>query len=123
MQQLLRVLAAIILAQGVAVTAAPVQAANGVVLVGCNLFSAGGPTVTFVQAAEVPGTTGAFRQAGSSAYRVSARRTSQIGLAPRSCPRLIGDGLAFQAMDVFGRDSVKHSGSSARIELVRLGAL
>jgi hypothetical protein len=105
MQQLLRVLAAIILAQGVAVTAAPVQAASGVVLVGCNLFSAGGPTVTFVQAAEVAGTTGAFQSGGF----VGLSGFSSEDFTNRPCAEvlsgLIGDGLAFQAMDVFGRDS------------------
>jgi hypothetical protein len=105
MQQLLRVLAVTILASCLALGAAPVQAANGVVLVGCNLFSAGGPTVTFVQAGEVPGTTGAFGPGGF----VGITGPGAEDFTNRACAEvlsvLIGDGLAFQAMEVFGRDS------------------
>jgi len=105
MQQLLRVLAVTILAQCVAVAAVPAQAANGVVLVGCNLLSAGGPTVTFVQAGEVAGTTGAFASGGFVGITVPGSED----LTNRACAEvlsgLIGDGLAFQSMEVFGRDS------------------
>jgi hypothetical protein len=105
MQQLLRVLAPIMLAPCVALAAAPVQAANGVVLVGCNLFSAGGPTVTFVQAGEVSGTTGAFASGGF----VDLSRFRAEDFTGRNCAEvlsgLFGDGLAFQAVEVFGRDS------------------
>lgn len=105
MQQLLRVLSAFILAQGIAVTALPVQAADGVVLMGCNLFSAGGPTVTFVQSPEVSDGIGDFQPGGFGG--ISGFRSEDfIG---RSCAEvlslLFGDGLAFQAVEVFGRDS------------------
>jgi hypothetical protein len=105
MQQLLRVLVAIVLAQGIAVAAVPVQAANGVVLVGCNLFSAGGPTVTFVQAAEVSDTTGAFGPGGFVGITVPGSEDFTNRACAEVLSGLISDGLAFQAMEVFGRDS------------------
>jgi hypothetical protein len=105
MQQLLRVLAAIIVAAYVALAAAPAQAADGVVLVGCNLFSAGGPTVTFVQAGEVSGTTGAFGPGGF----VGITGPGAEDFPNRACAEvlsvLIDAGLTFQAVEVFGRDS------------------
>ena len=104
MQQLLRVLAALMLAPWVAVAAVPVQAA-GVVLVGCNLFSEGGPRVTFVQVPEVSDGIGDF-QSGVFAG-ISGLRSEDF--IDRNCAEvlsgLISDGLAFQALEVFGRDS------------------
>jgi hypothetical protein len=105
MRQLLPVLTAILLAHCVALAAAPVQAANGVVLVGCNLFSAGGPTVTFVQAAEVSGTTGAFAPGGSGGITGFGSEDFTNRACAEVLSGLISDGLTFQAMEVFGRDS------------------
>jgi hypothetical protein len=104
MQQLLRVLIAIVLAQCVAIAAAPAQAA-GVVLVGCNLFSAGGPTVTFVQTAEVSGTTGAFGPGGFVGITVPGSEEFTNRACAEVLSVLISEGRAFQAMEVFGRDS------------------
>ena len=59
MRQLLRVSVAAVVASGFAI-AASVQAADGVVLVGCDLFSRDGPRVDFVQSHGVSGTNGDF---------------------------------------------------------------
>jgi hypothetical protein len=104
MQQLLRVLAVIILAQCLAVAAVPVHAA-GVVLVGCNLLSEGGPRVTFVQSPEVSDGIGDFQP--GALVGISGLRSEDF--TDRDCAEvlsgLIADGLAFQALEVFGRDS------------------
>ena len=105
MQQPLRVLAAIALAQGVALAAVPVQAANGVVLVGCNLFSAGGPAVTFVQAADASDPTGAFGAGGFGGITVPGSQDFTNRPCAEVLSVLIADGLAFQSMEVFGRDA------------------
>jgi hypothetical protein len=106
MQQLLRVLAVLILAQSVAAAAAPVQAA-GVVLVGCNLLSAGGPRVTFVQGPDISDGIGEFQP--GAFVGISGFRSEDF--IDRNCAEVLAglsaDGLAFQAMEVFGRDSAQ----------------
>jgi hypothetical protein len=84
--------------------AVPVQAA-GVVLVGCNLFSAGGPTVTFVQAADASDPTGAFGAGGFVGITVPGAQDFTNRPCAEALSALISNGLAFQAMEVFGRDS------------------
>ena len=105
MQQLLRVLAITSFAQCVAIAAVPAQEADGVVLVGCNLLSEGGPRVTFVESPPVSDAIGEFQPGGF--VGISGLRAEDF--TDRECAEvlsgLIGDGLAFQAMEVFGRDS------------------
>ena len=99
MRQLLRVSAAAAVALGFAV-AAPVQAADGVVLVGCDLFARDGPRVEFVQS------HGVSRKDDDSRFfsGPNLRPTAFVG---RECAEviseLVDDGLTFQAMDVFGQ--------------------
>ena len=101
MRQLLRVSAAAAVALGFAV-AAPVQAADGVVLVGCDLFARDGPRVEFVQS------HGVSRKDDDSRFfsGPNLRPTAFVG---RECAEviseLVDDGLKFQAMDVFGQDA------------------
>lgn len=105
MQKLLRVSVAIFLAQCVALAAAPVQAADGVVLVGCDLFSEGGPRVAFVQSHGVFDTNDDFQR--RRFFGVSGLRSDDF--EDRDCAEIlsgvIDDGLNFQAMQVFGEDA------------------
>ena len=105
MQQLLRVFVVIVLAQCVMIAAVPIQAANGVVLVGCNLLGEGGPRVTFVQSQEVSDTADDLQR--RRFVGISGLRSEEF--TDRDCAEvlsgLIDDGLVFQAMVVFGRDS------------------
>ena len=101
MRQLLRVSAAAVVASGFAV-AAPVQAADGVVLVGCDLLARDGPKVEFVQSHGV-----SRKDDDSKFFRGPIFRSAAF--VGRECAEvlseLIDDGLKFQAMDVFGQDA------------------
>ena len=104
MRQLLRVLVAAVVASGFAV-AAPVQAADGVVLVGCDLFAGDGPSVAFVQSHGV-----SLRNGDSGRRRfVSGPSFRSADFEGRACAdvlsEVVDDGLKFQAMDVFGQDA------------------
>ena len=105
MRQLLRVMAVFILAQCVAVGAVPARAANGVVLVECDLFAEGGPKVTFVQS---HGVSNDDDQIGRRLFvGITGLRSSDF--AGRDCAEVLSgvlnDGLNFQAMQVFGEDA------------------
>jgi hypothetical protein len=84
--------------------AAPAQAADGVVLVGCDLFSRGGPTVDFVQSSGVAKLNGKSKRrlfVSGSAFRSASfegRPCSEV------LSEVVDDGLEFQAMNVFGQD-------------------
>jgi hypothetical protein len=86
-------------------SASPVRAGDGVVLVGCDLFSRDGPRVTFVQS------HGVSRNDGSSKRTrfVSGSGFSSDDFEDRDCAEVlseaIDDGLIFQAMNVFGEDA------------------
>jgi hypothetical protein len=101
---LLRVLRAIVVAPCLMLMAAPVEAADGVVLIGCDLFSRE-PRVEFVQSHGV--STGS----GKSNRRrfVSGSNFRSDDFEGRDCAEVlseaIDDGLVFQAMNVFGQDS------------------
>ena len=105
MRKLLKVWLATVLAQGFVLAAAPAEAADGVVLVGCDLFARGGPRVEFVQS------HGVERRDDDSIRRrfFSGPDFRAADFEGRGCAEVlsevIDDGLDFQAMDVFGQDS------------------
>jgi len=102
MRQLLRVWAAIALAHGFVLAAAPVEAADGIVLVGCDLFSRDGPSVAFVQSHGVKAKSKRRRFVSGPGFRSAA-------FEGRDCAEVLSevvdDGLDFQAMNVFGQDA------------------
>jgi hypothetical protein len=105
MRKLLKVWLATVLAPGFVLAAAPVEAANGVVLVGCDLFARDGPRVEFVQSHGV-----ARRNGDSIRRRFFSGPDFRAGdFEGRDCAEVLSevvdDGLKFQAMDVFGQDS------------------
>lgn len=104
MRQLLRVSVAAVVASGLAALA-PVHAADGVVLVGCDLFSRDGPRVEFVQSHGVSRTTSDSKRRRF----VSGPSFRSADFEGRECAdvlsEVIDDGLKFQAMDVFGQDA------------------
>jgi hypothetical protein len=105
MRKLLRVWLATVLAQGLVFATSPVEAADGVVLVGCDLFARDGPRVDFVQSHGVE-----RRNDDSIRGRfVSGPDFRAAAFEGRQCAEVlsevIDDGLDFQAMDVFGQDS------------------
>jgi hypothetical protein len=83
---------------------APAQAGDGVVLVGCDLFSRGGPTVDFVQS------SGVAKLNGKSKRRlfVSGSGFRSADFEGRPCSdvlfEVVQTGLVFQAMNVFGQE-------------------
>jgi hypothetical protein len=105
MRKLLKVLPATVLAQSFLLATAPAQAADGVVLVGCDLFARNGPTVAFVQS------HGVAKRNGDAIRRrfFSGSGFRSADFEGRDCAEVLsevtGDGLEFQAMDVFGQDS------------------
>lgn len=103
MRKLLEVWIATVLAPGFVLAAAPAEAADGVVLVGCELFTEGGPSVAFVQSHGVSETDSDRRRF------VSGPSFRSAAFEGRNCAEVlaevIDDGLEFQAMDVFGQDS------------------
>ena len=103
MRKLLKVWLAIVLAQGFVLAAAPVEAADGVVLVGCDLFARDGPSVAFVQ------THGVSKTKSDRRPFVSGPNFRSAAFEGRDCAEVlsevINDGLDFQAMNVFGQDS------------------
>jgi len=102
MRQLLKVWAAIALTHGFVLAAAPAEAADGVVLVGCDLFSRDGPSVAFVQSHGVKAKSKRHRFISGPSFRSAA-------FEGRDCAEVLSevvdDGLEFQAMNVFGQDS------------------
>ena len=105
MGQLLYVVSAMLLAQCFVLAPAPVRAADGVVLVGCDLFSEGGPRVTFVQSHGVSDSDDDSN--GRRFFSTSGFSTDDF--EDRDCAEVLSevieDGLGFQAMKVFGEDS------------------
>jgi hypothetical protein len=99
-----RVPTALVLAPWLLFAAVPAQAAEGVVLVGCDLFSNGGPRVDFVQSHGVSKKNGkAKRQLFVSG---SGFRSNDFEGRPCSevLSEVVDDGLVFKAMNVFGQD-------------------
>ena len=105
MRQLLQVSIALALAQCVMLAAVPVQAADGVVLVGCDLFSNDGPRVEFVQSHGVSRNDSKFKRR----LFVSGSSFRSADFEGRPCSEVLSkvadDGLQFKAMNVFGQDS------------------
>ena len=105
MRRLVQVSVAIALAQCLMLAAAPVEAGDGVVLVGCDLFSSDGPSVAFVQS------HGVSRKNGNSNRRrfVSGTTFRSTDFEGRPCAEVLSeaadDDLTFQAMNVFGEDA------------------
>lgn len=101
----LRLLTALALTPWLMIAALPAQAAQGVVLVGCDLFSNDGARVTFVQS------HGVSRKKGKSGRRlfVSGSSFRPTDFEGRPCAEVLSavedDGLVFKAMDVFGQDA------------------
>ena len=105
MQRLIRVSIAIALAQCFLLAAATAQAAEGVVLIGCDLFSQDGPRVAFVQSHGVA-------RGGNKAKRrlfISGSGFRPTDFEGRPCAEVLSeaadDGLVFQALNVFGEDA------------------
>jgi hypothetical protein len=102
--QLRKVLRATIVMPGILLASGPVMAADdGVVLVGCDLFSEGGPEVTFVQSHGVSESDSGPRRL------IGISRDRSDDLEGSNCAEVlsgaIDDGLEFEAMAVFGEDS------------------
>jgi hypothetical protein len=107
MRRLLLVSVGIAVVHCLVLSAAPARAADGVVLVGCDLFGDDGPRVTFVQSHGVSRIS-----AGSSKKRrgfVSGSSFSSAAFEGRDCADVLSDAvdadLVFQAMNVFGQDA------------------
>lgn len=102
MRQLLRVSSGTVIASCLVLVTAPVEAADGVVLIGCDLF-AREPRVAFVQSHGVSRDDNADRR-----RFVSGPDLRLADFEGRACAEVlseaIDDGLRFQAMDVFGQD-------------------
>jgi hypothetical protein len=104
MRQLLRVLGGTVIAPCLMLVTAPLEAADGVVLIGCDLFSRE-PRVEFVQS------HGVSNGGGKSNRRrfVSGSSFRSDDFEGRDCAEVlseaIDEGLVFQAMNVFGQDS------------------
>jgi hypothetical protein len=100
-RQLLRVLSGTVIASSLVLVTAPLQAADGVVLIGCDLF-AREPRVAFVQS------HGVSRGGNADRRFVSGPGFASADFEGRACADVlseaIDDGLRFQAMDVFGQD-------------------
>jgi hypothetical protein len=81
----------------------PAGAAQGVVLVGCDLFAADGPRVAFVQSHGVARRNGKSR----GQFFVGGANFRPADFAGRPCAEILSavadDGLDFKAMNVFGR--------------------
>ena len=105
MRRLIQVSVAIALTQCCVLAAAPVEAGDGVVLVGCDLFGSDGPSVEFVQS------HGVSRNNGNSNRRrfVSGTSFRPADFEGRPCAEVLSEaadnGLTFQAMNVFGQDA------------------
>jgi hypothetical protein len=104
MRQLLQVSVAVVLALSVALVVTPARAANGVALVECDLFAAGGPKVTVVQSHGINNDDGIERR-----LFVGITDLRSDDFAGRDCAEVLSgvlnDGLNFQAMQVFGEDA------------------
>ena len=105
MRQLLQVSMALVLAQCVAVAVTPARAANGVVLVECDLFAEGGPKATLVQS---HGVSNDDDRIGRRLFvGITGLHSSEF--AGRDCAEVLSGvlngGLNFQAMQVFGEDA------------------
>jgi hypothetical protein len=101
MRQLLRVSGGTVIASCLVLVAASAQAADGVVLIGCDLF-AREPRVAFVQS------HGVSRGDNDDRRFVSDPDLRLADFEGRACAEVlseaIDDGLRFKAMDVFGQD-------------------
>jgi hypothetical protein len=83
--------------------AAAAEAADGVVLIGCDLFDNDGPRVAFVQSQGVSKNKSDRRRfASGSSFRSD-------DFEDRDCADVLSEavdeGLVFEAMNVFGQDS------------------
>jgi hypothetical protein len=104
MRRLVQISVAIALAQGLMLATASVEARDGVVLVGCDLFSSDGPSVAFVQS------HGVSRNGNSNRRRfVSGSTFRSTDFEGRPCAEVLSEAadndLTFQAMNVFGEDA------------------
>jgi hypothetical protein len=82
---------------------AAAEAADGVVLIGCDLFDSDGPRVEFVQS------HGVSKSKSNRRRFVSGSSFRGDDFEGRDCADVLSeavdDGLIFQAMNVFGEDS------------------
>jgi hypothetical protein len=103
MRKLLQVSGAAVVVACSVLAAATAEAADGVVLIGCDLFDSDGPRVEFVQSQGVSKTKSNRRRF------VSGSSFRSDDFEDRDCADVLSeavdDGLAFQAMNVFGQDS------------------
>jgi hypothetical protein len=103
MRKLLQVLGAAAVLPCSVLAAATAEAADGVVLIGCDLFDSDGPRVEFVQSHGVSKTKSNRRRF------VSGSSFRSDDFEDRDCADVLSeavdDGLVFQAMNVFGQDS------------------
>lgn len=104
MRQLLQV-SMVVLALCVALAVTPARAANGVVLVECDLFAEGGPKVTVVQSHGINNDDDGIERR----LFVGITDLRSDDFAGRDCAEVLSgvlnDGLNFQAMQVFGVDA------------------
>jgi hypothetical protein len=103
MQKLLIVLAATVAVPGALLAATAVEAGDGVVLVGCDLFGRNGPRVTFVHS------HGVSKSSSNRRRFVSSSGSRLDDLEGKECAEVLSaafdDGLDFEAMKVFGEES------------------
>jgi hypothetical protein len=103
MRKLLQVLAVTAVVPCSVLAVATAEAADGVVLIGCDLFDSDGPRVEFVQSHGVSKTKSNRRRF------VSGSSFRSDDFEDRDCADVLSeavdDGLVFQAMNVFGQDS------------------